>query len=68
MNREMWQALGIVLLSLAVVALSIFLLGLGSILKGRCVLRRCGVDGPAGDACDRCPRAEQPEPQPPIEV
>jgi len=68
MNREMWQALGIVLLSLAVVALSIFLLGLGSILKGRCVLRRCGVDGPVGDACDGCPRAQQPEPQPPIEV
>ncbi len=68
MNREMWQALGIVLLSLAVVALSIFLLGLGSILKGRCVLRRCGVEGPEGDACDGCPRAQQPEPQPPIEV
>ncbi len=64
----MLQALGVVLLSLAVVALSIFLLGLGSILKGRCVLRRCGVDGPVGDACDGCPRAQDPEPQPPIEV
>ena len=64
----MLQALGVVLLSLAVVALSIFLLGLGSILKGRCVLRRCGVDGPVGDACDGCPRAQEPEPQPPIEV
>ncbi len=64
----MLQALGIVLLSLAVVALSIFLLGLGSILKGRCVLRRCGVDGPVGDACDGCPRAEQPAPHPPMDV
>ena len=51
----MLQALGVVLLTLAVVALSIFLLGLGSLLKGRCVLRRCGVDGPTGDACDGCP-------------
>ncbi len=64
----MLQALGVVLLSLAVVALSIFLLGLGTLLKGRCILRRCGVEGPAGDACDGCPRAEQPEPQPPMEV
>ena len=64
----MLQALGVVLLSLAVVALSIFLLGLGTLLKGRCMLRRCGVEGPAGDACDGCPRAEQPESHPPIEV
>ena len=65
----MLQALGVVLLTLAVVTLSIFLLGLGSLLKGRCVLRRCGVEGPpAGDACDGCPRAEQPAPQPPMEV
>ena len=64
----MLQALGIVLLSLAVVALSIFLLGLGSILKGRCVLRRCGVEGPVGDACDGCPRAQTPESHPTMEV
>ena len=64
----MLQALVVVLLSLAVVVLSIFLLGLGSLLKGRCVLRRCGVEGPVGDACDGCPRAKQPDPQPPIEV
>lgn len=64
----MLQALGVVLLSLAVVTLSIFLLGLGTLLKGRCILRRCGVEGPVGDACDGCPRAEKPEPQPPMEV
>ena len=51
----MLQALVVVLLSLAVVVLSIFLLGLGSLLKGRCVLRRCGPEGPVGDACDGCP-------------
>jgi hypothetical protein len=65
----MLQALGVVLLSLAVITLSIFLLGLGTLLKGgRCVLRRCGVEEPAGDACDGCPRAEQPEPHPPMDV
>lgn len=65
----MLQALGVVLLTLAVVTLSIFLLGLGTLLKGRCLLRRCGVEGPAGgDACDGCPRAERPEAHPPIEV
>lgn len=64
----MWQAFGVVLLTLAVVTLSIFLLGLGSLLKGRCLLRRCGPDGPVGDACDGCPRAPEPDSQPPIEV
>ena len=64
----MFQALVVVLLSLAVVVLSIFLLGLGSLLKGRCVLRRCGPEGPAGDACDGCPSARRPESHPPMEV
>ena len=64
----MFQALVVVLLSLAVVVLSIFLLGLGSLLKGRCILRRCGPEGPAGDACDGCPSARRPEPHPPMEV
>ena len=64
----MWQALGVVLLSLVVVGLSIFLLGLGSILKGRCVLRRCGVEGPVGDACEGCPSNREAAPQPPMEV
>ena len=64
----MLQALGVVLLSLAVVVLSIFLLGLGTLLKGRCLLRRCGAEGPAGDACEGCPSNRQPAPQPPMEV
>ena len=68
MNRGMLQALGVVLLTLAVVTLSIFLLGLGTLLKGRCLLRRCGVEGPAGDACDGCPRGQQPGSHPPMEV
>ena len=49
----MWQALGVVLLSLAVIVLSIFLLELGSLLKGRCVLRRCGHEGSRRDARPR---------------
>ena len=64
----MWQALAVVLLSLVVVGLSIFLLGLGSLLKGRCILRRCGAEGPVGDACESCPSARRPEQHPPIEV
>ncbi len=64
----MWQALGVILLSLGVVVLSIFLLGLGSLLKGRCTLRGCGPEGPAGDTCDGCPRAGPSESHPPIEV
>lgn len=64
----MAELLGVVLLTLAVVGLSIFLLGIGSLLKRRCILRRCGVEGPVGDNCDGCPRARQPAPSPPIEV
>ena len=64
----MLQVLGVVLLTLGVVALSIFLLGLGSLLKRRCSLRGCGVEGPVGDSCDGCPRARQPDPYPPLEV
>ena len=64
----MLQALGVVLLTLLVVGLSIFLLGLGSLLKGRCILRRCGAEGPVGDACEGCPSARPPDPPPPIEV
>ena len=64
----MSSLLGVVLLTLGVVAVSIFLLGLGSLLKRRCTLRGCGVEGPVGDACDGCPRAPQPNPHPPLEV
>ena len=64
----MFQALAVVLLSLVVVGLSIFLLGLGSLLKGRCILRRCGAEGPVGDACDGCPSNRQAAPHPPMDV
>ena len=38
-------------------------LGFGTLLKGRCILRRCGVEGPAGDACDGCPSNREAAPQ-----
>ncbi len=63
------QLLGVFLVTLAVAALSVFLLGLGSLLKRRCSLRPCGAsgdgDGPAAsDACSDCPlaKAERTEP------
>lgn len=64
----MLEALGAGALALGVVVLSIFLLGLGTLLKrGRCSLRGCGGER-AGDACDACPSAGRSEPQPPLEV
>ncbi len=61
----MLELVGILLLTVAVAALSIFLLGLGSLLRRRCTLRPCGEEGPIGDACNGCPRARQPEPAEP---
>ena len=63
------QLHGAFLITLAVAALSVFLLGLGSLLKRRCSLRPCGVSGDAegpaaSDACSDCPlaKAERTEP------
>lgn len=63
------QLLGVFLVTLAVAALSVFLLGLGSLLKRRCSLRPCGASGDAegpadADACSDCPlaKAERTEP------
>lgn len=63
------QLLGVFLVTLAVAALSVFLLGLGSLLKRRCSLRPCGASGDgvgpaASDACSDCPlaKAERTEP------
>ncbi len=51
----MLQALGIVLLSAVVVVGSVFLLGLGTLLRRRCDLRRCGEAD--SEACADCPGA-----------
>lgn len=51
----MLQTLGIVLLTVVVVVGSVFLLGLGTLLRRRCDLRRCGeADAPE---CADCPGA-----------
>lgn len=62
----MLALVGVVLLTLGVVGLSIFLLGLGSLLKRRCTLRGCGTD--AAEACEGCPSARSPENYPSLEV
>jgi len=46
----------VLLLGLLVTGLSIFLLGVGSLLRGRCSLRTCGTDA-AREACEDCPVA-----------
>ena len=51
----MLEALGILLLTAVVVVTSVFLLGLGTLLRRRCDLRRCGeADAPE---CASCPGA-----------
>ncbi len=51
----MLQTLGILLLTVVVVVGSVFLLGLGTLLRRRCDLRRCGeADAPE---CAGCPGA-----------
>lgn len=51
----MFEALGIVLLAAVVVVGSVFLLGLGTLLRRRCDLGRCGEA--AEEACSGCPNA-----------
>ena len=58
------EVLGVFLAALAVVGLSIFLLGLGSLLKRRCSLRPCGSREEAGDACAECPLAKPERAEP----
>lgn len=58
------EVLGVFLAALAVVGLSIFLLGLGSLLKRRCSLRPCGSREEAGDACAECPLAKPERTEP----
>lgn len=60
----MTEILGVFLAALAVVGLSIFLLGLGSLLKRRCSLRPCGSGEEAGDACADCPLAKTERAEP----
>ncbi len=52
----MSQTLSVLLLALAVTGFSVFLLGVGSLLRRRCTLRTCGTEA-ARDACADCPVA-----------
>ena len=71
----MLAALGAAALALGVIVLSVFLLGLGTLLKrGACTLRgECGVgESTAGrspaKACAGCPSTRSSSPQPTLEV
>ena len=66
----MWGTLGVVGLALGVVVVSIFLLGLGTLLKkGRCSLGACGGALAGSAACDGCPsETDAAEPPRPMEV
>lgn len=60
----MTEIFEVFLAALAVVGLSIFLLGLGSLLRRRCSLRPCGSREEAGDACSDCPLAKSERAEP----
>jgi len=53
-------ALIVFLLVLFGVALSIFLLGVGVLLRRRCGIRPCGSEGPVKKACAGCPASRLP--------
>ncbi len=52
----MFSTLGVLLLGLLVTGGSIFLLGVGSLLRRRCTLSTCGTEA-AREACAECPVA-----------
>ncbi len=57
----MLETLGVLLLTAVVVVGSVFLLGLGTLLRRRCDLRRCGeADAPECVGCPGAGREERP--------